>query len=160
MKKVIGIVLTVLGGFGILFAIIFGVVFGGLGIAFQANSNSDDGFLQKSTTMSCYGEVISVEDSVTTIQYEVDGGLYEVDFNMQSSGYPVGTGVTVYYNDNQPEECRVPELTEATFGTLGGVFGGFGIAFAILFGVFGIVCLVVGIILIKTSKPKNNSISY
>ena len=154
IKKVIGIILIILGGIFTLFAIGFGLLFGGIGTVFNvAGTNVDDDFMQESTTKSCSGEVIDVEDSSTTVAYEVDGEFYTVEINMKTSTYSVGTDVTVYYNENNPEECCVPELTEATLGIIGGVFSAFGIGFAIIFGVIGIACLIVGIILIKKSNP-------
>lgn len=149
-KKVFGIILTIVGCLLILAALFFGVVFGGVGAVMNESANMDDESTQNPTTVSCTGEVVYADDGETTVQYEVDGVIYEGVFNLYSSDYPAGTAVTVYYNENKPEECSVPEIHEAVFGTIGGIFTGFGIGFAIVLGVIGIVDLIVGIILIKS----------
>lgn len=150
-KKVLGIILTVVGGLSILFALVFGIVFGGVSTVMNESSNMNDGFVQDSTTVSCNGEVVYADDGETHVQYEVSGEIYVAEFNIYSSNYTVGTAVTVYYNENKPEECSVPEITEDVFGMIGGMFAGFGIGFAILFGVVGIILLIVGILLLKKS---------
>ncbi|MDE7366705.1 MAG: DUF3592 domain-containing protein [Lachnospiraceae bacterium] len=156
-KKVFGIILTVLGGIFLLMALIFGLVFGGIGTAMNSASNSGVDYSQDSNYASCKGEVIDVDDSKTSVQYEADGDLYIVELNMTNSAYPVGTAVTVYYNKVKPEECSVPEIAEATFGTIGGVFSGVGIGLFICFTVIGIAGLISGILLIRSSAHKTDT---
>lgn len=156
-KKIFGIILTVLGGIFLLMALIFGLVFGGIGTAMNGVSNSGVDYSQDSNYASCRGEVIDVDDSKTSVQYEADGNLYVVALNMTNSAYPVGTAVTVYYNKVKPEESSVPEITEATFGTIGGVFSGVGIGLFICFAVIGIAGLISGILLIRSSAHKTDT---
>ena len=70
---------------------------------------------------------------------------------MSSSAYPTGTRVTVYYNKTKPEACTIPEIAEATFGTIGSIFSGMGIVFLIAFAVLGVAALVGGILLIRSA---------
>lgn len=156
-KKVIGIILTVVGGLSLLMALIFGLIFGGVGTAMNGVSDSAGDDIQNSNTASCYGEVLSVEDSRTVVYYVVGDEEYAVELHVSTSQYPEGSQVTVYYNSTKPEECSVPEISEAAFGTIGSVFSGLGIALVIVFGGIGIVGLIVGILLIRSAvKQKNN----
>lgn len=153
-KKVIGIILIIIGGFSLFLALLYGFVFGVLGTGFRLISTAEDDFLNEPTTVTCTGEVIEVDDT-TTIEYTVDGVTYQADFSMvHAIKYPVGTSITVYYNDTDPTECQVPELKEATFGTLGGVFSGVAVVCMILLLVFGAGFLVIGIVLIKSYKKQ------
>lgn len=153
-KKIIGIILTVLGGLFLLMALLFGLIFGGIGTAMNTDVSSDDSFVLEPTTRSCSGKVLQAEEGTTVVQYEVDGESYSVALNLYSSSYPAGTEVTVYYNETKPEECSVPEIYDSIFGIIGTIFSGFGIGFLIVFGILGVVFLVVGIILIMSSKKK------
>lgn len=153
-KKVIGIILTIFGGMVLLIALVFGLVFGGLGTAMNGAADSGVDYSQDSNYASCEGVVMDVDDSKTSVQYEAEGDLYVVVLNMQTSAYPVGTRVTVYYNKTKPEECSVPEIAEATFGTLGSVFSGVGIGLFICLAVIGLAGLISGILLIRSSARK------
>lgn len=155
-KKVIGIILTVLGGLFLLMAIIFLLVFGGIGTAFLAGSNevSNSSFMSEATTVSCMGQVVDVNNGQTTIDYTVDGVTYEVSYSITNISYSTGTSVMVYYDQTNPSNCEVPALQADTFGVIGGVFAGFGIVFVIAFGVIGIACLIVGILLIRSYKKQ------
>lgn len=135
-------------------ALIFGLVFGGIGTAMNEASGSVDDYSQDSNYASCMGEVIDVDDASTTIQYEADGNFYRVGLNMSSSAYPVGTSVTVYYNKTKPDECSVPEIAEETLGTMSSIFSGVGVGLLIGFAVVGIAGLVGGILLIRSSAKK------
>lgn len=150
-KKVIGIILTVAGGLFLLLAFIFGLVFGGIGTAMNGASDGMEDYLQDPNYIACEGEVIDVDDSKTIVEYEADGYLYTVELNMSSSAYPTGTRVTVYYNKTKPEACTIPEIAEATFGTIGSIFSGMGIVFLIAFAVLGVAALVGGILLIRSA---------
>ena len=118
-KKVIGIILIVFGGIFLAMALLYGLVFGGLGTAFHMISQNGQDFLNDPTTTTCVGEVVSVGDSSTTIEYTVDnsvsvggnststiveytvdGIVYQVELTMEHYQYPVGTQVTVYYNES------------------------------------------------------------
>lgn len=156
MKKTFGIILTVLGGIALLLSLLFGLIFGGVGVAMNGASDTAGDYSADSNTMSCTGIIVDVEDSKTSVQYEVDGDLYVVELNMATSAYPVGTYVTVYYNQTKPEECSIPEIAESTFGTIGGIFSGVGIGLFIFFAIIGIAGLIVGILLIRSSAKKTN----
>ena len=172
-KKVIGIILIVFGGIFLAMALLYGLVFGGLGTAFHMISQNGQDFLNDPTTTTCVVEVVSVGDSSTTIEYTVDnsvsvggnststiveytvdGIVYQVELTMEHYQYPVGTQVTVYYNESDPTECQIPELQEATFGTLGSVFSGVAIACTIVLVVFGAAFLIIGIVLVKSYKKQ------
>lgn len=163
MKKIIGIILTVFGGFGILFALLFGLVFGGLGIGFSKAAKSDQDYISQGYS-SCVGTVVSADgsgssssgtSSNTTIAYSVDGLDYQGTLNIYSSSFVTGDTVTVYYDSSNPNRFEVPELSEAAFGTISTVFSGIGIVFLILFGVIGVGMIIGGIILIRLSKKDN-----
>lgn len=165
MKKIIGIILTVFGGFGILFALIFGLVFGGLGMGFSEAAKSDQDYISDGYA-SCMGTIVSTEgsgdytsgpSSKTTITYTVDGLEYQGTLNIYSSSYVKGDAVTVYYDLSNPNHFEVPEISEAAFGTMSAVFSGVGIIFAVLFGFVGIILLIVGVILIRSAKKDSIS---
>lgn len=149
-KRVIGIILTVLGSIFLLMALLFGIIFGTIGAGMKYAGGTDDEFLQEDTTMLCDGEITSVSDG-TTIAYEVDGYEYTWNVSVTNSAYPVGTHVTVYYDETDPTTCSVPELVQGTYNLLGNIFGGIGIGLVIAFGVVGVAGLVIGIILISKS---------
>lgn len=163
MKKVIGIILTVCGCFGIMFALLFGFVFGGLGMSFSKATKSDQDYISNGYS-SCIGTIVSTTgsgnytsgpSSQTTIAYTVDGLEYQGTLNIYSSSYVKDDTVTVYYDLSNPNRFEVPELSEAAFGTMGTVFSGIGIVFLILFGVIGVGMMIVGIILIRSAKKDN-----
>lgn len=160
MKKIIGIILTVLGGFGIFFALIFGLIFIGVGVGFSGASNSDE-YTNSNEYDSCIGTIVSTKgtgdsssgtSSETVIAYTVDGMDYQGSVGIYSSEYIVGDTVTVYYEIANPNRFQVPELSEAVFGTMGTIFSGVGIIFAIIFGVVGLIMIIAGIVLIKSAK--------
>ncbi len=155
-KKVIGIILIVFGGIFLAMALLYGLVFGGLGTAFHMISQNGQDFLNDPTTTTCVGEVVSVggNSTSTIVEYTVDGIVYQVELTMEHYQYPVGTQVTVYYNESDPTECQIPELQEATFGTLGSVFSGVAIACTIVLVVFGAAFLIIGIVLVKSYKKQ------
>ena len=163
MKKIIGIILTVLGSLGILFALIFGFIFGGLGMGFSAAKNSNQEY-KSDEYSSCTGVIVSTSgsgssssgsSSETTISYTVDGLEYQGTVNMYSSSFVKGDTITVYYDLTNPNRFEVPELSEAVFGTMGTIFSGIGIVFLIIFGGIGAGMIVGGIILIRLAKKDN-----
>lgn len=151
VKRVIGIILTVIGGICIAMALLYGVIFGSIGGAMKYAGGSADEFLQEATTMVCSGEVIRTDDG-TTIAYEVENTRYEWQVSVTNSNYSVGTDVTVYYDETDPTRCSVPELVQGTYNQLGNVFGGIGIGLAVAFVIAGVAAVVIGIILIRKSK--------
>lgn len=155
-KKVIGILLVVLGALFLLMAANFLLVFGGVGIAFNLGSDNvaNSSFIDDATTVSCMGQVVDVSDSQTTIYYTVDGATYEVSYSVTNSSYPTGTSVVVYYDQTDPSRCEVPEVEAATFGIIGKTFTGLAVALPIVFGILGLGCLVGGILLIRSSKKQ------
>lgn len=151
IKRIIGIILTVMGGIFLAMALLYGVIFGSVGGAMKYAGGSADEFLQEATTMVCDGEVIST-DNGTTIAYEVEDARYEWQVLITNSEYSVGTPVTVYYDETNPMRCSVPELVQGTYNLLGNIFGGIGIGLAVAFIVLGVAAVVIGIILIRKSK--------
>lgn len=151
-KKVIGILLICFSSLFLFMGITFGVIFGGLGAVFGTVGNREPVLDAAGSVKEAKGEVLSVYEGGSWIWYEVDGEEYLGYVNVTSSSYPKGTHVTVEYDSANPENMQVPEMTEAVFGMLGNIFGGVGIALAVLFGLLGIAGLIGGILLLKSYK--------
>ena len=155
LKKVISVFLIIFGAFmlfmGILFGVIFGVTGGAMGKAGEQSAEEWEAF--KDDAVATTGEIISTGNG-TTIKYyaEEADAYYEATLSVTTSQYPVGKEVTVYYNEDNPADCMVPEIMESTYGIMNTVFSGMGLVMGILFGGIGLVILVVGIILGKKKK--------
>ena len=146
-KKVIGIILVILGVFNILGGIFAGIIFG---LVDDMSSLVVDEY---ATVETVEGYILDVDedDTETTVYYEVDGYSYEGELNVYNSLYTEGTKVTVEYDSSDPANFAVPELSNF-IGAMGNLFGGVGITIGIFGAIFGIGMLVIGIILIKKSK--------
>lgn len=156
-KRVIGIILTVMGGIFLAMALLYGIIFGSIGGVMKYAGGSENEFLQEATTMACDGEVIRTDDG-TTIAYEVEDTRYECQVSVTNSSYSVGTPVTVYYDKTDPTRCSVPELVQGTYNLLGNIFGGIGIGLAVAFIIVGVAAVVIGIILIRKSKGNKDTV--
>lgn len=149
MKKIIGIILTGISGFFLLFALVYGLAFGGIGFFFINEMKPDETTLNQME--ECIGKILDA-NTKTIIAYQVNGTSYEASLNLLSDEYQVGRQVTVYYEKDNPTHACVPELSEAVYGTLGTVFSTLGIGFAIAFALIGMIGMIIGIVLIRSSK--------
>ncbi|MBQ3037099.1 MAG: DUF3592 domain-containing protein [Lachnospiraceae bacterium] len=153
-KKVIGIILVILGVFNILGGIFAGIIFGLFGGVFGLVDDMSSLVVDEYATVETVeGYILDVDedDTETTVYYEVDGYYYEGELNVYNSLYTEGTKVTVEYDSSDPANFAVPELSNF-IGAMGNLFGGVGITIGIFGAIFGIGMLVIGIILIKKSK--------
>lgn len=152
MKKIIGILLIVFSSMFLLFGVFFGLIFGGFGLIFGSVEDSVSEFEVNGDVETTDGTVDYVSENETCICYKVDGVEYTCWITAVSSSYPAGTEVEVLYDSSNPWNATVPEVTEEVFGILKTVFGGFGIGFALLFGVLGFAGIIGGILLLKSYK--------
>lgn len=156
-KKIGGIVMTMLGGIFLFIALIFILVFSLVGGAMgDARDQVGEEFEEFSDhAVKTYGEVVKNRNGKTTIEYysETDESYYQVTFSLSNSAYRSGDSIEVYYDEDDPGTCMVPELYESTYGILDNVFSGIGAGLGISFGVFALGLLIGGIILLKKSKP-------
>lgn len=159
-KKIINIIMIVFGiimlFMGLLFGGIFGVTGGLMGGAGDKNNEEWEAF--QDDAIETEGEIIDV-DNGTVIEYycEEDDRYYKVTLSVTSSLYPVGKQVSVYYNEDNPRECMVPEIMDSTYGILSTTFSGIGIVLGILFGGIGLVLLIAGIIMGKKNTGRMNA---
>ncbi len=157
-KKVIGIILIVLGLLGIvcsLCTLLFCFIFGGVTGALSSGSSlkaSDGG-----TVLTTTGMVSDIDDNHTSVQYYVDGYTYEGTVNATTSSYEVFDEIEVEYDSENPASFAVPALYDWT---------GFAFGSSIVMGivsvisiVIGIVMIVVGIILIRKAKKVRNAMA-
>ncbi len=151
-KKVIGIILVVLSAFSIFMGAFFLLIFGAFGTIFGAVDNSGGLEVAEGATIETVeGEIFMVDDSTTTIYYEVDGIPYLGALNITSSEYSEGDEIAVQYDSSNPANFAAPELLDV-FGVMSGIFGGVGVVIGLICLIPGIAMLVIGIILIKKSK--------
>lgn len=153
-KKVIGIILIVISSFSILMGAFFLLIFGSFGTIFGAVGNSGGLEVAAGATIETVeGEIFMVDDSSTTIYYEVDGLPYMGMLNITSSEFSEGDEITVQYDSSNPANFAAPELLDV-FGMMGGIFGGVGVIVGLVFLIPGIAMLIIGIVLIKKAKKE------
>ena len=158
-KKVIGIILVVFSSLGILLGLFFLLMFGLFGTIFGALGNSGGLEVAAGATVETVeGEIFMVDDSSTTIYYEVDGLPYMGMLNITSSEFSEGDEITVQYDSSNPANFAAPELLDV-FGVMGGIFGGAGVVIGLVFLIPSIAMLVIGIILIKKAKKEQQTVS-
>lgn len=155
IKKIISVFMIVFGIMMIFMAILFSCIFGFTGgaIGQAGDKSAEEWEAFKEDAIATTGEIIST-DNGTTIKYyaEEEDNYYKATLNVTTSEYPVGREVTVYYNEDNPRDCMVPEITESTYGMMNTVFSGVGILMGVLFGGMGLMILIVGIVLGKKKK--------
>ena len=153
-KKVGGIVLTIFGGLflfmGLLFGIIFGLVGGAMGGAVDEVNAEFEEFSENAIETT--GVIVDTYDSSTTIEYEVDGVYYQVEYNVSTSEYTTGDYISVWYEIDNPYSCMAPDLYTETLGLAGGIFSGVGIGLGVIFALVGLAFMIPGIIMLKKSK--------
>ena len=158
-KKVIGIILVVFSSLGILLGLFFLLMFGLFGTIFGALGNSGGLEVAAGATVETVeGEIFMVDDSSTTIYYEVDGLPYMGMLNITSSEFTEGDEITVQYDSSNPANFAAPELLDV-FGVMGGIFGGAGVVIGLVFLIPSIAMLVIGIILIRKAKKEQQTVS-
>lgn len=108
------------------------------------------------TTQTCPGEVERVSHGgQQAVRYEIDGQIYIAEVECANAGFSVGDAITVYYNETNPEECRVLEMEDAESQLYGAVFT---YLFQLLFPITvipGVISLITGILLIRSLLEKN-----
>lgn len=154
--KIFGIVIIVLG---ILFAIIFCGVVGGIMKKKASDIRIELSQFQEQGALQCKGTVLQSSESKqgvtqTKIGYyiEMDGSYYETSYAVSNSRFEEGSEVLVYYNPDKPEECMVPDLFTETYEFISRIFILVGAIIGGVFVVIGNVMLIVGSVL---KKKKN-----
>ncbi len=154
-KKIIGIVLTVLGGLGLI----------GSGIAFLflllmivlANIGISDYKLDGNTSFAT-GEVDYVGTDCIGVYYETEDGWYYGEMPVDVTGsFYYGDYVTVEYETTNPSKFTIPEVMDIF--NIG--FGAFVVG-AVIFGIFtllGLIMTIVGIILIVSAAKKKKAMT-
>lgn len=137
-------------------AILFGGIFGLVGHAMKNEGNAVNAEWEEFKEDACVtiGEIVESGDGTTVVEYYVEDEdeYYTVTYNMSSSSYSEGTPVDVYYDEDYPDECMVPEIQEGTFGLMNNIFSGLGLGLGIFFAIFGLPFVIGGIVLIKKAK--------
>ncbi len=149
-KKVIGIVLTVLGALGLIgFSI--GLIFN-LFIVIGGNILMSDYKLDGNTTFTT-GEIDYVASDSLGVYYETEDGWYYgvMPFDMTGELYS-GNYVTVEYKTTDPESFTIPDVID--FYNLGLVVFIVGAVVCGIFDLLGLIMTVVGIILIVSAAKK------
>ena len=88
--------------------------------------------------------------------YDDDDEYYEIIVNAYSSELSEGDEIDVYYDAKDPATAYVPGIVEEVLELIGDIFSAIGLVIGIGFGGFGLILLIVGIVLVKKSKPQNN----
>ena len=149
-KRIIGIILTVLGALGLIgFGI--GLIFN-LFVVIGGNMLMSDYKLDGNTTFTT-GEIDYVDSDSLGVYYETEDGWYygEMPFNMTGELYS-GEYVTVEYKTTDPESFTIPDVID--FYSLGLVVFIVGAVVCGIFALLGLIMTVVGIILIVSSAKK------
>lgn len=154
-KRIIGIVLTVLGGLGLIgsgitfFILLLATIFFNIGLGeFDVDGN----------TSFTTGEVDYVGTDYIGVYYETDDGWYygEMPLDLTGTLY-YGDYVTVEYETTNPENFTITEVMDA-LKLVNGIF----IVADVLFGIFtllGLLMTIVGIILIVSAAKKKKAMT-
>ena len=146
---VVGIVILV-------FAMFTGGIFAAVGTGLKENVKSIQADVDefKLNAIETEGLITEAYDGNTVVSYETeDGSEYECSFNMYSSNMREGTRLTVYYQEDNPSNCAVPELSIGIYTLLSKIFQWVGIGIGAFFGVFGLIFVVAGIVVRKKNQP-------
>lgn len=155
MKKGVGIGLSIFGGIFLSIGILVGVVFIIIGSVMNKSVDKYNTELKsfKRDAVEVKGKVTEGGDGYTTVRYEdEDGYEYEVSYSMSSSELLPGKKVTVYYDEDDPEICMIPDVEAGVSEMLGKIFGIIGGIIAGIFGGIGLVMLIIGIVTAKSGK--------
>lgn len=154
---------------GIIFASVFlfvgltiGVTFGVIGgmIRSEGTKNQEivDEYVKHGEKTK--GKIVSA-DNGTTIEYEdEDGEEYLIHYNVTSSEFYQGQKVTVYYDEDYPENGIAPDVAVRFNKTFGSIFLFVGIGVGGVFGFIGLTALIAGIVAIKKAPKGEQSSSY
>ena len=154
--KVVGIIFIVVGCLILVLALAFGLGFYMVGNSMNAEQEKMNAEWESFEEQSIQTNGVIVEaDGSTTIEYyvESENRYYQTTVSVSNSSYGVGNTLQVYYDKENPAECMIPEIYESTYNILSTVFSGVGIGAGIAIGVFGLIVMVIGIVLL-TLKPK------
>lgn len=168
-QKIIGIVLTVMGGLALFAGLILGLVFLGAKLVMGTVAGHIETAIDEmgSDAVKVTGEIVEVHlggspgasyggNAYTIVGfYDEEDQYHEVEISAASSILEEGDKVTVYYDDTDPDNYAIPEIAESALGIVGSVFSVIGIVFLTASVLIGVVLLVIGIILIKKSKKLN-----
>ena len=154
-KRIIGIILTVLGALGL---IGFGIgLFVMLSIILAANVGVSDYRLEGNTSFTT-GEIDYVSSDGLGVYYETEDGWFYGIMPVDMTGtYYSGDYVTVEYETNDPESFTIPEVMD--YFNIG--LGAF-IVFAVIFGILsliGLIMIIIGIILIVSAAKKKKAMT-
>lgn len=156
-KKVAGIVALIFGIMFVVMALIFAVVFVIIGKASGAKSKDVDSQVEQMVSegaVLCTGEIVSTENSGTTVEYydSYTDYYYQLTMSAETSKYPVGSYVDVYYDQYDPTDSIAPDVLTETYNTIDTVFTVLGICLGLGFGVIGAILIIIGSVCIKKSK--------
>lgn len=168
-RKIIGIILTVMGGLSLFAGLILGLIFLGARLVMGTVAGHIETAIDEmgADAVKVTGEIVEVHlngssgasyggNAYTVVGfYDEEAQYHEVEISAASSVLEEGDKVTVYYDDKDPDNYAIPEITESALGIVGGVFSVIGIVLLTAFVLIGVVLLVIGIILIKKSKKRN-----
>lgn len=154
-KDKIGIVLIVFG--------IVAILIGGLiGAVFLAVSGFSDKSIAKKEKeyesikreyVETKGFVSEVYDGETVVLFEDDNGYeYELELSMSSSSYSEGTLVTVYYDEDNPEDAIAPDMEKGILTALSNIFKIVGYVIIGIASVPGLIFIIVGAVLHKKTE--------
>lgn len=154
VRKIIGIILTVLASFCIIFGVLFSATWLIPALAGDWVQESGYDASTNGIVIEAHKEPFEQNDSYTIVYYEVDGESYTYETNKYLVAYPVGTEVTVQYETDDPADSFVKEIEDAATEGVEISMMVFGIFFLVLFVGVGIVMLIIGIILLIWAKKK------
>jgi len=154
-KKIAGIVMTALGSFSTMQCLLFSILFGIATIVILIISST----MKVDYNTETDGYVYKVTDSQTSLMYVDEyGDVCDKTFNIRTSRVKVYDTVTVQYHDSDPSDIYVPELMES-FDMMIWMFGGFTLFLGIVPLIIWSVILIVGITLIRKSKPVSEPVN-
>ncbi len=156
-KKTLGTVFLFLGIIFLFICLIFGIIFilVGRGLENSASKNAEAFEEFKDSAIKTHGEVISSQDSGTLVLYEDDEGEeFEVELNIESSEYAIGTKVDVYYDEDHHEEAFVPQLQIETIESISEIMTKVGRIAFVVGGVPGVLGIVLGLVFLIKSKKE------
>ena len=154
VRKIIGIILTVLASLCIIFGVLFSMIW--LIPALIGDMVQESGYDASTNGIVIESHYAPFEqnDAYTIVYYEVDGEPYTYETNKYLVAYPVGTEVTVQYESDDPADSFVKEIEDAATEGVEISMMVFGVFFLILFIGVGIIMLIIGIILLIWAKKK------
>ncbi len=117
----------------LIFLILFGAVFTGVGLAIYKSTQTDDSWTRVQGEVASVSSRISEGSTLYTpvVSYEANGKAYQVAGNGGSSSYPnIGDKREVAYNPTRPDQSKVVESAGSKMFIL--IFPAVGIAMLIL----------------------------